>query len=75
MRAERFDTVPVQALLDRHAAHKTPYAVCFMDQEYVIHPEVFNPTYTKVSGFLAKNLEICNGGRVLEMFCGSGAVG
>lgn len=75
MLAERFNTQPVEALLQRHAAHTEPYFVDFMGFQFLIHPEVFNPTYTKVSGFLARNLDVQDGQSVLEMFCGSGAVG
>lgn len=75
MKAERFNTQPVEALLQRHTAHTEPYFVDFMGFQFLIHPEVFNPTYTKVSGFLARNVEVKPGQTVLEMFCGSGAVG
>lgn len=75
MKAERFNTQPVEALLQKHTAHKKPYFVDFMGFQFLIRPEVFNPTYTKVSGFLARNLDVQEGQSVLEMFCGSGAVG
>jgi methylase of polypeptide subunit release factors len=75
MKAERFNTLPVQALLEKHAQHTEPYMVDFLDRTYIILPDVFNPTYTKVSGFLARNIEIYPGETLLEMFCGSGAVG
>lgn len=75
MRAERFNTRPVEELLQKHLAHTEPYTIDFKGRQFLIHPEVFNPTYTKVSGFLADNVKIPSGLTVLEMFCGSGAVG
>lgn len=75
MRAERFNTQPVEELLQKHLKHLEPYTVEFKGRKFIIHPEVFNPTYTKVSGFLADNVEVHEGQSVLEMFCGSGAVG
>ncbi|MBP9715527.1 MAG: methyltransferase [Candidatus Pacebacteria bacterium] len=75
MKAEKFNIGPVQILLDRHMVHKTPYCIRFMDTEFIIYPDVFNPTYTKVSSLLARNIKILPDQVVLEMFCGSGAVG
>lgn len=75
MKADRFDTQPVEALLRRHTAHTKPYVVDFLGAQILVDPEVFNPTYTKVSGFLARNVSVQLGESVLEMFCGSGAVG
>lgn len=75
MLAERFDSRPVNELLKRHARHTLPYTVEFANEQFVILPDVFNPAYTKVSGFLARNIVVSPGDAVLEMFSGSGAVG
>lgn len=75
MIAEKFNTAPVQALLQKHEMHSEPYYVDFMGKQFRILPDVFNPTYTKVSGFLAKNIQVQSGQSMLEMFVGSGAVG
>jgi methylase of polypeptide subunit release factors len=74
MKAERFDTKPVELLLARHKGHQIPYVQDFRGLQLVILPEVFNPTYTKVSGFLADNLDVSPNSKVLEMFSGSGAL-
>lgn len=74
MKTGRFDTKPVELLLARHKGHQTPYVQNFRGLQLVILPEVFNPTYTKVSGFLADNLVVSPGSKVLEMFSGSGAL-
>jgi methylase of polypeptide subunit release factors len=75
LKTELIDIRPVQMLLDKHAAHTEPYFITFMGLQILLQPEVFNPTYTKVSEFLAKNIVVKQGQSVLEMFCGSGAIG
>jgi methylase of polypeptide subunit release factors len=72
---ELFDTKPVEALLKRHTEHTAPYWTDFLGKQLLLTPEVFNPSYTKVSGFLAKNIIVKPGDAVLDMFCGSGALG
>jgi methylase of polypeptide subunit release factors len=69
---ERIDTIPVQRLLAKHLAHQAPYDQEFHGLQLVIFPEVFNPAYTQVSGFLADHLTVTPGSRVLDMFSGSG---
>lgn len=64
----------MQVLLDKHKQHKSPYETIFKGIHLQLHPKVFNPNYTKVSGFLADNLIIKRGETVLEMFSGSGAL-
>ena len=74
MKSEKIDLGPVKKLLDRHSEHKSPYQINFKDLEILLHPEVFNPNYTKVSGFLAEHLDAKPGEKCLEMFSGSGAL-
>jgi release factor glutamine methyltransferase len=74
MRSDKIDLEPVKKLLEKHSMHASPYEVSFKDMELVLHPDVFNPTYTKVSGFLADNLDVKKGEVCLEMFSGSGAL-
>jgi len=66
---------PVQDLLDKHTRHKYPYKQEFKGINLLIYPEVFNPAYTTVSGLLQENLPTEPGKKVLDMFCGSGALG
>jgi len=73
MKSEKIDLKPVQALLDKHRQHKIPYETEFRGLNLLLHPEVFNPAYTKVSGFLLDNIEIRPNERCLEMFAGCGA--
>lgn len=75
MIAKDFDLQPVRLLLDRHAQHSAPYHQDFMGLDLVIHPEVFNPAYTKVTRLLAENITSEPGDEVLDMFCGSGVLG
>jgi len=72
--SERFDPKPVEKLLQRNLAHKEPYVITFKGLQLTINPEVFNPDYTKVSGFLADSLDARSGEACLEMFLGSGAL-
>jgi methylase of polypeptide subunit release factors len=65
---------PVLKLLQRHRQHLVPYEIEFRGWLLKLHPNVFNPSYTKVSGFLADHMEIPMGSRVLDMFTGSGAL-
>lgn len=74
MITNKLDTNPVELLLDKHRAHKEPYFQKFKDMELIMYPEVFNPAYTKVSGFLADNILVPSNSNVLDMFCGSGAI-
>ena len=74
MIAEGFDVKPVELLLARHKEHEGPYMQDFRGMQLAILPDVFNPAYTKVSGFLADNLIISPESMVLEMFSGSGAL-
>lgn len=74
MIAERIDTIPAQRLLAKHLAHQVPYNQEFRGLQLIIFPEVFNPAYTQVSGFLASHLATTRGSKVLDMFCGCGAL-
>jgi len=74
MRASKFDTKPVELLLEKHNAHTESYWINFKGIPLLLYPDVFNPTYTKVSGFLAEHMEIRSGESCLEMFSGSGAL-
>ncbi len=74
MITNKLDTKPVELLLNKHKAHKNPYIQEFKGLKLVIHPGVFNPAYTKVSGFLADNILVPPNSVVLDMFCGSGAL-
>ncbi len=73
MKSERVDLQPVQLLLNRHAQHTEPYEMEFRGLKLLLHPQVFNPAYTKVSGFLLDNIEIRTNETCLEMFSGCGA--
>lgn len=75
MKSEKINLAPAEALLQKHKQHDGPYLTEFKGKSFVIYPDVFNPSYTKVSGFLADEMEIGNGTRVLDMFSGSGAMG
>ncbi len=75
MISAQFDPIPVQRLLNKHTVHLSPYEQEFRSLKLVIFPQVFNPAYTQVSGFLADNLIVNPNSRVLDMFCGSGALG
>ena len=66
---------PVKLLLDKHKQHYLPYDIQFKDIVLRIHPDVFNPSYTKVSGFIADHVHIPQDSDVLDMFTGSGAIG
>lgn len=74
MIANKINTKPAQLLIEKHLAHTEQYMIKFKGLPLMIHPYVFNPIYTKVSGFLAENLEIRKGEVCLEMFLGSGAL-
>lgn len=74
MKSETIDLQPAYRLLDKHTQHTAPYETEFRGINLLLHPEVFNPAYTKVSGFLLDNLEIEGGESCLEMFSGSGAL-
>src|SRR3989344_3585414 len=69
------DLKPLRSLIDRHTFHRDKYEINFKGIDLVIYPGVLNPNYTKVSGFLSDNIKIKPGSRVLDMFCGSGAIG
>lgn len=66
---------PLRNLIGKHESHTEKYPTVFRGLDLIIHPGVLNPNYTKVSGFLADNIAIPAGARVLDMFCGSGAIG
>lgn len=55
MKSENIDLQPAYRLLDKHTQHITPYEIEFRGINLLLHPEVFNPVYTKVSGFLLDN--------------------
>lgn len=74
MIADRFNTAPVELLLERHRNRISPYVQEFRGLDLTILTDVFNPAFTKVSGFLADNLLIPSDSLVLDMFCGSGAL-
>lgn len=74
MITNKLDTKPVELLLDKYRVHKNPYVQEFKGLNLMIYPDVFNPAYTKVSGFLADNIIIPPNSVVLDMFCGSGAL-
>lgn len=74
MYSEKVDLQPVFQLLEKHTGHTEPYETTFRGINLILHPEVFNPTYTKVSGFLLDNIEVHPGESCLEMFSGIGAI-
>lgn len=74
MKSEKIDLQPVFQLLEKHIRHTKPYETTFRGINLILHPEVFNPTYTKVSGFLLDNIEVYSRETCLEMFSGSGAL-
>lgn len=74
MKSERVDLRPVQQLLSKHTQHTEPYEIEFRGLKLLLHPEVFNPAYSKVSGFLADNIEVAANESCLEMFAGCGAL-
>lgn len=74
MKIEKIDPEPVKILIQKHLVHTSPYEVIFKDVPLTIYPGVFDPTLTKVSGFLTDNINIEVGDNVLDMFTGSGAI-
>ncbi len=74
MKSEKIDLQPVQQLLNKHIQHMEPYEIEFRGFRLLLHPEVFNPAYTRVSGFLMDNIEIRPNESCLEMFSGCGAL-
>lgn len=74
MNSEKVDLQPVLQLLEKHRRHTEPYEIMFRGINLILHPEIFNPTYTKVSGFLLDNIQVFPGETCLEMFSGSGAI-
>ena len=74
MKSERIDLQPVQLLLNKHTQHTEPYEVEFRGLKLLLHLEVFNPAYTKVSGFLLDNIDVRPDESCLEMFSGCGAL-
>lgn len=74
MIAEAFDTIPVETLLAKHKLHTSTYEVDFRGVSLKIDPEVFNPSYTRVTNLLADNMEVRSGEEVLDMFTGSGII-
>lgn len=69
------DLKPLELLIKKHNLHKGKYSTVFKGIEIIVFPGVLNPSYTKVSGFLSDNIEIPEGAKVLDVFCGSGALG
>ncbi|MDP2637584.1 MAG: methyltransferase [Candidatus Levybacteria bacterium] len=66
--------ISARRLLNKHSVHLLPYEQEFHALKLVIFPQVFNPAYTQVSGFLADNLIVNPNSKVLDMYCGSGAL-
>lgn len=72
---EEINLKPLRILIDKHKNHTGKYPIVFRNLDLIIYPGVLNPNYTKVSGLLADNITVPVGSRVLDMFCGSGAIG
>lgn len=78
MKSQLLDLEPVKKLLLKHTEHKSNYVQDFYGLPLIIHPEVFNPEYTNVSRLLGQYLKTKTNIKyncVLDMFCGSGALG
>jgi methylase of polypeptide subunit release factors len=75
MKSEIINIEPALSLLSRHHEHHEPYITEFHGLSFIIYPDVFNPSFTKVSGFFVSEMEIHEGDDVLDMFSGSGAIG
>lgn len=78
MKSQLLDLEPVKRLILRHTEHKSNYAQDFQGLSLTIYPEVFNPEYTNVSRLLGEYLTSKIKKKyhlVLDMFCGSGALG
>jgi len=74
MKSEIIDLEPARQLLERHNNHIDSYPISFRGINLIIEPDVFNPDFTKVSGFLADNIFITPKAKVLDMFTGSGVI-
>ena len=74
MKSELINLTPARELLKRHNQIKEGKVFRFKGMEIVVSSDVFNPTLTKVSGFLIDNIKIPDGSRTLDMFTGSGVI-
>ena len=72
------ETWPVRRamwFLARMSSHKTPYASYVLDREFLVHPAVFSPMYSRSTEFFAREIATrCSGRSFLEVGCGTGAV-
>jgi methylase of polypeptide subunit release factors len=75
MKSKSINLRPVARLLDLHRQHTSQYYQDFNGLNLLIFPNVFNPAFTNVTRLLADNLKINQNDFVLDMFCGSGALG
>jgi len=78
MKSKFIDINPALKLLDRHYVHKKEYIQDFIGLKLKIFPNVFNPAFTNVSNLLGNYLTShisASYTAVLDMFCGSGALG
>lgn len=75
MKSEKINIEPALNLLSKHQEHHEPYLTEFQGNNFIIYPDVFNPSFTKVSGFFVSEMEIRKGDYVLDMFSGSGVIG
>jgi methylase of polypeptide subunit release factors len=69
------DLAPARRLLERHRSHEEPYEIESNGLHMLIEPDVFCPTFTKTSTFLARHVRIPAGTSVLDVFSGSGFQG
>lgn len=75
MKSKNINLGPVARLINQHTQYISPYYQDFKGLNLIIYPGVFNPAFTNVTSLLADNLEINKNDFVLDMFCGSGALG
>jgi release factor glutamine methyltransferase len=55
--------------------HTEPYTINFLGKELIIHPGVFSPKYDWTARFHIKHLGTVQGKAVLDLGCGTGAIG
>lgn len=74
MKSKIVNLAPARKLLKRHRQFKDGDIFGFRGIDILVNEDVFNPTLTKVSGFLLDNIDIPKDSRVLDMFTGSGVL-
>jgi len=72
---KNIDLEPAKKLLAKHHINEDSYKIQIGDIKLTMLPDVFCPAYTNTSLFLADNIKILPGEKILDMFSGSGFLG